>query len=211
MSGEPAALTWYVAYGSNLAAARFTCYLAGGCPDGAARTYAGCRDTTTPRADMPLHVTGELLFAGRSTVWSGGMAFYRPGAAGAVAARAYLLTAEQANDVVAQETRHPVGTDLALAALVEGAAGTLRPEGYDTVLRLQDLEGVPAVTITSRRPLRPSAPSASYLRWVCAGLSETHGWSAERIGRYLAGCRGIDGRWSEDDLAALARSVEWSP
>lgn len=32
-------LVWYAAYGSNLAAARFRCYVVGGRPAGAARTY----------------------------------------------------------------------------------------------------------------------------------------------------------------------------
>ena len=44
---------WYVAYGSNLRAARFGCYLAGGRPDGACRTYDGCRDRTRRAATSP--------------------------------------------------------------------------------------------------------------------------------------------------------------
>jgi hypothetical protein len=201
------ARTWYVAYGSNLAAARFACYLAGGCPDGALRTYSGCRDTSGPTSDLPLTLPGDLLFAGHSTVWSGGMAFYETDGAGSVAARAYLLTAEQANDVVVQETRHPIGTDLAISELDEESAAAVREGGYDTVLRLRDIHGLPAVTITARRPLDPESPSAEYLRWVCAGVRETHGWPAERIGRYLMRCRGIRGGWTMDTLVELARGV----
>ena len=37
---------WYAAYGSNTDAARFGCYLRGGCPEGGARSYPGCRDTS---------------------------------------------------------------------------------------------------------------------------------------------------------------------
>jgi hypothetical protein len=47
-------------------------------------------------------------------VWGGGIAFYDPAADGELAARAYLLTFGQLSDVVAQEARQPVGSDLAL-------------------------------------------------------------------------------------------------
>jgi len=60
------------------------------------------------------------------------------------------------------------------------------------------------VTITARRPLEPQPPSAAYLRWVCVGLRETHGWSAERTGRYLECCRGVRGEWTREALVALA-------
>lgn len=197
--------TWYVAYGSNLAAARFRCYISGGRPEGARRIYTGCRDVSDPAADRPLELPGELLFAGRSTVWSGGIAFYRVEAAGTVAARAYLLTAEQVNDVVAQEVRHPPGRDYGLSALEAESAATLGEGGYDTVRRLSDIDGVPAVTITAHRPLDPAPPSAAYLRWLCVGLREAHGWTAERVARYLGSCRGVQGQWPRDTLVALAR------
>jgi hypothetical protein len=204
--GEVQELTWYVAYGSNLAAERFSRYVAGGRPEGATRTYAGCRDTSAPRDDLPVELPGEVLFAGQSTVWSGGMAFYDPEGAGTVAARAYLLGTDQSNDVVAQETRHPVGTDLGLRALQEGSAATVREGGYDSVLRLRDIDGLPAVTITARRSLEPQPPSAAYLRWICAGLHETHGWAADRIAGYLVRCGGVRAGWTLEALSELARS-----
>jgi hypothetical protein len=75
------------------------------------------------------------------------------------------------------------------------------------VLRLADLDGLPAVTITAHSPPEPEAPTAAYLRWVCAGLREAYGWSPERVGRYLADCCGVRGRWSEDDLVDLAQTL----
>lgn len=197
---------WYVAYGSNLAKARFDCYLGGGRPEGGARTYTGCRDTAAPRDDVAVELPGTLLFAGRTTVWSGGMAFYDRSGNGTVAGRAYLLTAEQANDVVVQETRHPLGTDLGLHLVAEGGTAKVREGGYDTVLRLPDLDGRPAVTIAAGHPLEPQPPSAAYLRWICAGLRETHGWPAERVGGYLARCPGVRGAWPEEELVELARA-----
>jgi len=61
-------LVWYVAYGSNMLAARFDCYISGGRPPGARRTYLGCRDQSPPDRDIGIRLTGSLSFAGSSTV-----------------------------------------------------------------------------------------------------------------------------------------------
>jgi hypothetical protein len=53
---------------------------------------------------------GGVYFAGRSSAWRAGMAFYHPEARGKVAVRSYLITAEQFVDVLAQETRRSPGT-----------------------------------------------------------------------------------------------------
>ena len=63
-------------------------------------------------------ISGGLYFAGRSSGWRAGMAFYDPEAPGEVAARAYLITAEQFVDVLAQETRRSPGMTLDLAPVV---------------------------------------------------------------------------------------------
>ena len=86
---------WYVAYGSNLCRERFGCYLAGGTPVGGMRRYDGCRDAREPLEDVSLDAPGALVFAGRSTVWGGGMAFYDGGTDGQVACRGYLVAVEQ--------------------------------------------------------------------------------------------------------------------
>lgn len=39
---------WYASYGSNLSSRRFSCYLCGGRPPGAIRTYPGAHDRTAP-------------------------------------------------------------------------------------------------------------------------------------------------------------------
>ena len=80
---------WYAAYGSNTDAARFDCYLRGGCPEGGARTYPGCRDASPPADTRALWLPGSVYFAGTSSVWGGGTAFYDPHTAGPVAARGW--------------------------------------------------------------------------------------------------------------------------
>jgi hypothetical protein len=201
---------WYVAYGSNLCRERFGCYLAGGTPVGGMRRYDGCRDAREPLEDVNLDAPGALVFAGRSTVWGGGMAFYDGGTDGQVACRGYLVTVEQFADVVAQEMRRPPGGSFArelAGAVAEGAdVHALGPGRYETLTRLGTRHGAPMVTITCAdvAGLEPAAPTAAYLRRIAAGLREAHGWDAERTAGYLAGQRGVDGAWSFDELVAVS-------
>jgi len=195
-------LVWYVAYGSNLRAARFNCYISGGRPRGARRTYLGCRDQSPPRRDDGIHLAGGLTFAGSSTVWGGGMAFYNPHADGELAARAYLLTFGQLSDVVSQEAKRPVGSDF---ALVDGLDGRW-PVGshtYETLLHLDDREGLPMFTITSLQSLEPTPPSAPYLRTMLAGLGEAFGWTTDQRVRYLLRAPGVTPAWTASRLVEL--------
>jgi hypothetical protein len=184
---DPEDLAWYVAYGSNLRLVRFRCYLAGGCPHGARRTYEGCRNPADPVAVAPVTIPGRLLFAGESRVWTGGIAFYDPDGTGKVAGRAYLLTRGQFDDVAAQENR------------------------YDVVVHVGAREGHPMLTITSNAVPSPAAPAATYLWSITDGLREAHGWDAPRIAEYLAAAPGLAGAWTRQEVTELAneeRSTE---
>ena len=195
-------LVWYVAYGSNLHAARFNCYISGGRPPGAHRTYLGCRDKSRPRQDIRIRLAGGLTFAGESTVWGGGMAFYNPHADGELAARAYLLTFGQLSDVVSQEARRPVGNDLSLDSGADRQWPT-SSHVYETLLHLSDRDGLPMFTITSLQNLDPTPPSASYLRTMVNGLGEAFGWTADARVQYLLRARGVTPSWSANRLAEL--------
>ena len=192
---------WYVAYGSNLGADRFRCYLAGGRPREGARTYPGCRDRSEPEGSFSLQLPGALVFAGESGVWGGGMAFFDPHRAGAVACRAYLVTAEQFADVTAQEMRQEPGGELAQAigAALPGIEELHRLGAgrYETVIRVDTRDEIPLLTITNGDlgDLEPAAPSAPYLRSIAAGLRESHGWDDARIASYLALAVGADVVW----------------
>ncbi len=205
---------WYVAYGSNLALARFRCYLRGGRPSGGLREYPGCRDGRDPARMITLHVPGGLVFAGDSTVWGGGMAFLDPGLPGQVACRAYLISAEQFADVTAQEMRRPSGGDFArelegMLAEVE-SLHTMGPGCYETIVRLGVRAGAPLLTVTHGEPadLVPTAPSAAYVSQICTGLLEAHRWRAEQIATYLAPAPGVHSAWTTDQIAEVARAVE---
>lgn len=199
---------WYVTYGSNLSEARFRCYLGGGRPVGGTRLYTGCRDPRSPRRTVPLEIAGGLYFAGESSVWSGGRAYFDPGYAGQVAARAYLVTAGQFSDVVAQETRRPVGTDLRLHGLSEGSVLEVPGLYYTRAVCLGRLDGVPLLTMTAE-PHEPelwAAPSAPYLWTIGAGLREAHGWDDARIGSYLAAAGGVAPTWTASSIVTALRA-----
>jgi hypothetical protein len=193
---------WYVAYGSNMNTARFGCYISGGRPRGARRTYLGCRDQSPPRRDVAIHLPGGLTFAGRSRVWGGGIAFFDPHADGELAARAYLITFGQLSDVVAQETRRPVGSDLGLGSGVD-RRWALPSAAYETLLQLDDRDGLPMFTITSLQNLDPTPPSAPYVRTMLDGLGEAFGWTADERVDYLLRAPGVKPTWTAGRLAEL--------
>jgi hypothetical protein len=181
-----------VSYGSNMAWARLACYLEGGRPPGARRHYPGARDRTLPREDRAIHLPGRLWFAGESTVWGGGMAFYDHDAVGPTPARAYRITTAQLADIAAQEMHRPPAPDGPLeAVLLAGvecrhAAG---PGRYETLVAVGQLDGLPMLTFTAPHgyaELPHAAPSAGYVAMIGAGLREAHGWSDAEVAAYLA-------------------------
>jgi hypothetical protein len=197
---------WYVAYGSNLLLDRFRCYLAGGRPAGGNRTYPGCRDRSDPRAMVAIQIPGAIYFAGRSRMWDGGMAFYDTRSDGVVPVRAYLITVAQFSDVAAQEMRRAPGVDLDVRGIGPNGYHVLGSGLYETVVSLGPLEGLPMMAITAgeRTDQTLTPPSRPYLRSIVMGLREAHGWSAARIGAYLAGAPGAAGRWPAEHVAKLA-------
>lgn len=179
---------WYVAYGSNLSRERFCYYLHGGRPNGNGRDYPGCRDSSDPMDSFGLLIPGGIYFAGRSSGWQAGMAFYDPEAPGVVAARAYLITAEQFVDVLAQETLRSPGMALDLAPAFRGDRYSGGVGGYSRLVRVGDRRGVPLVTFTrDRRSVSNlAAPTEPYLAAMATGLREAHGWSPAQIDCYLS-------------------------
>ncbi|MGF6888938.1 hypothetical protein ABIA39_008409 [Nocardia sp. GAS34] len=213
MSGAGAApAVWYVAYGSNLLAGRLNYYVEGGRPAGAARTYPGFRDRTPPRDRRALMLPGTVYFAWESPVWGGAVAFYAERAVDdwprGAAARGYLLSAGQFEDLLAQEMyRVPgVGTGVDLDRVVREGVVRLGEGRYETLRYVGDVDGFPAVTFTA--PWDPATveirrPGPRYLGMLAAGLRESHGWSANRIHAYLAGLPGVRGFWGEMELRQL--------
>ncbi|GAA5152789.1 hypothetical protein GCM10023340_33720 [Nocardioides marinquilinus] len=203
MSAGP---VWYAAYGSNLSLARLTCYLAGGRPPGAARTYPGARDPSPPSDVRPVELAGTVHFAWDSPAWGGGIAFYDPRRPGPSAGRAYRLTRGQLADVLAQEMHRDPGADLDptdLTGLLATGTATLGPGRYETLHVVGDLDGEPVVTFTAPEgAVPPRAPTAPYLVVMGRGLLEC-GWTTQRAAAYLAARPGAGPAWTPDAVAAL--------
>jgi hypothetical protein len=186
-----------------MCAERLRCYLAGGRPPGASRTYPGARDPRMPAGSRPVELPGAVYFATRSPVWHGGRAFYDPDAPGTAWARAHLLTAAQLSDVAAQEMYRSPGRDLDLAPVLAAGRHTLGPGRYETLVHAGDLDGHPLLTLTAPWRLGDVPhvpPSAAYLRVIAAGLDEA-GWDPASVAGYLAGRPGAAGHWTPAEVA----------
>ena len=211
-SSAHARLVWYAGYGSNLCAERFLCYLAGGAPPGLDRPCRGARDKTPPRADRPLDIPRRLYFAGNSTSWGGAPCFVdtaeNPSAP--AHARAYLITWEQFEDVVAQENgRSTTPIDLEPGNLAAGRSIRLGTGRYDNLVSLNGFEKDAVVTVTSpwtmaEAPLRP--PSPAYLKVVITGLRESHAMADGAIVTYLGAAPGCTEALVRSVLAPAAES-----
>ena len=200
---------WYAAYGSNLSLDRFLCYLQGGCPPGARRTYAGARDPSLPMGMEPVTLTGSVYFAWESPTWGGGIAFYDPQAAGTSLGRAYLVTAGQFADLTAQEMHQDPGTDMDLTGLTSGGRLRLGPGRYETLHVVGRIADVPVVTFScdvhGALPLTPPAPA--YLATMARGLADAHELTAGEIAAYLLARPGIGSAWSKDRVVALVEDA----
>lgn len=194
---------WYAAYGSNLDRVRFLCYVTGGRPAGAARTYPGCRDTTAPVAEAAVRIPHALYFAGESTVWGGAVAFVEtsgspsePGSRHTLA-RLYRITWEQFVDVHAQDNWSGDTDDRLPTLATLGAEGVVQvgTGWYDALLHIGDRDGLPVLTFTAFDPAGVGAlgaPTDAYVATMARGLAESHGLSASETAAYVASAPGAD-------------------
>ncbi len=118
---------------------------------------------------MPVEIPGSIFFAGVSRVWGGGRAFYDPDAPGTVAARAFLVTQEQFEDIRAQE-----------------------PACDDRLVVLGHRAGVTMCTFTTRARgdvVSRNPPTQAYLATIADGLREAHDWDDTQVMQYLSRLR----------------------
>jgi hypothetical protein len=196
---------WYAAYGSNLDPDRFRCYLVGGCPPGAARTYPGAREPGEPLDDRPFRMDGRVAFAWRSPTWGGGVAFHEPKADGETLARAYLVTAAQFADVLEQEMGREPGVDHDLDEVLAGGRQAVGPGRYETVHLVGELDGRPVLTFSSPdvEPLGLRSPAPAYVATMARGLRDAHALEDVEIADYLLDCPGAAQEWTRASLLDL--------
>ncbi len=196
---------WYAAYGSNLDPDRFSCYLLGGCPPGATRTYPGTRAAAPALERRPFTMSGRLVFAWHSPTWGGAIAFHDPHGDGEVLSAAYRLPPATFSDVVEQEMRRDPGVDHDLAEVLAHGRQVLGPGRYETLHRTGELAGRPVLTFSSGdfSSLEPGEPAPAYVATIARGLRQTHGLGDDDIVDYLLAAEGItDG----DAVRAAIRS-----
>lgn len=155
-------MLWYIAYGSNLQPRLLARYL----------------PRAESRPSRRLVIPHRLFFAGRSLRWDGGVAFLTLTPEGQrTPARAYEVTAEDLLLLVQGENGVPVDFRSALTTLAPGEWASVlvqppvdpRTGKYDALLRLDDLEGRPAYTVTTSQRLVEAAPSTEYLEAIRVG------------------------------------------
>ncbi len=197
---------WYVSYGSNMHLGRLMAYIAGGRPPGSSRDHPGCRDRRPPEVSRAVELPGVLYFATESVLWTGGRAFYDPGAEGRVYARAHLVTPAQFSDIAAQEMYRLPGADLDLTAVLRDGRARLGAGRYETLVCAGLLDGLPLLTFTAPWRLTDVAlnvPASAYLRHLAAGLLEAAAWDEAAVAAYLAACPGALGHWTAGRIAGL--------
>ncbi len=183
-------LIWYVSYGSNLLAERFEVYLRGGVVEGRELGHEGARDPSPWRDSRAVTLPYRLFFGGNSRGWpGGGSAFVDVDSTDAVTlARGYLITVEQFQDVLAQESGRPVGTERDIGAALNTGEALLGHGRYDRILHVGTESGCPKLTFTTplaAADLRPNPPSPAYAEVIAKGLVQAHGLTGASAHEYL--------------------------
>lgn len=157
---------WYVAFGSNTV------------PEMLGR-YVPVEDVEHRAVTIP----HELYFAGKA--WGAAPAFIEHIRDDDVVtpARAYLLDADHLPDLMGGENQqHAADWTVDVSAMAPGEVVDYPvlladDEGigkYNALLRLDDIDGIPAVTITTTHTLTRGGPSDRYLTVIREGLSPDH-------------------------------------
>ena len=168
---------WYVAYGSNMSAARLACYLTGGCPPGGRLTHRGARDATLPRQVARVHAARAVVLRRRVAGLGRRSRVLRPGGP-RPHARAGVSRDGRA------VRRHPRPGAARLRPPARGRCPRRAPDAH-VHQRLRH----PMLTFTSthgRHDVAPTAPTEEYLRTIGEGVAEAHGWGERRVVMYFA-------------------------
>ena len=189
MTGPGSQPVWYVAYGSNLLAARFDAYLQGCDDDTPWGPHRGATDPGPATGDRRVVVPHPVFFGGHSRRWDGGCCFCPeeplPADLLPVVGRAWRITWDQMADVVAQENGRP--TDEAFLPTeppAPGRAVRVFDAIIDLLIGMDPIDGEPACTLGSTAPPPPGPPSASYRAVLAAGMIEM-GMATDEAERHL--------------------------
>ncbi|MFJ8943816.1 hypothetical protein ACIRG4_11255 [Streptomyces sp. NPDC102395] len=116
------------------------------------------------------------------------------------------MTVQQFADIAAQEMYREPGADLDLTGVLTDGRAVLGEGRYETLVCAGQVEAMPVLTFTAPWHVQDVpfvAPSASYVRFLAAGLLSAGAWDVEAVASYVAACPGAAGHWSEQDIADL--------
>lgn len=202
---EEQKLVWYATYGSNINQERFYCYIRGGQPEGAAKNYLGCSDTTLPLENEEFYIPAELYFGKSSSNWeNGGVAFIRNefGNKKQTLGRMYLISKMQFTEVVSQELNgQNVGIDFERARLGDYI---FKPGSwYGKIVFLGEQHGYPIFTFTNEQNLKPTKPGLAYLKTIAIGIKECFPYSDIEIAEYFISKDGIRNKYTIGELIMM--------
>lgn len=154
--------------------------------------HTGARDPTPPIEGRFATASLRLHFAGESKRWGGGVCFVDPDPTATAYVRAWDITAEQFEDVFAQENRGTVGTPLPWEAMSweGGSQGPTEAGGrwYGLVLPV-DLpfatNNHPAYTFTWTTRFDRNPPAAAYRQTIERGLAGHPELSPAELASYV--------------------------
>ena len=211
---DKAARVWYVAYGTGLSRNNFMQQIIGGQPEGSIQTFEGCSDKTPPVHDQFISLPYALYFAGDCPHWvdRGGYVNIQPvpSSSAHTIARAYLITIDQFEEIVAQQNGRAGRQVLPLRqALQHGHATIGKGVGhYDELVFCGMKDNTPMFSVTAVKPELPYVPpSLSYTRLLCKGLSESAGFEKQEALDYMLHTPGIAGHYKKSELDKIFREV----
>lgn len=219
---------WYASYGSNLNHARFLTYIKGGSPDGSSSSHSGARDKSDPLESTAIRFEGRMHFAGSSYRWGrGGIAFIDNDSSGHALGRAYLITFEQFEDVVAQENGKSVSSvSVDGKSVLDKGSSEVGAGLYNNLVHIGDYKGYPVFTFSSSFSAQDAVsnaqvssnkyskygstnkPSKNYLRMIGKGLEESFEMELYDQADYLLGTLGTDEYSRKDMLDILSTPAD---
>jgi hypothetical protein len=204
---------WYASYGSNLWEERFLCYIRGGQPKGAAKSYPGCTDKTLPIDNEEIYICSEMYFAKSSCNWeNGGVAFIKTDfdQQQQTLGRMYLITKGQFIDVVKQETDFKGDLTIDFDRAISDGSLVFRPDSwYGNIIFLGNQHGDPIFTFTSQDNISPTKkPIDKYLMTIIRGILETYKHlNTDEIVDYLISKQGVTDNYSRKDLKKIVENA----
>jgi hypothetical protein len=187
---------WYASYGSNISTERFMCYIQGGKPEGATRTYKGCTDKTSPIDQKPIKIPHELYFAKQAEVWNGGgVCFINPAKNEEVETlgNMYLISRQQFMEVVQQENATDESIIIDFEKVQKEKSLVIRNGWYGNLLFLGMENKSSIFTFTNEYYLSNeiNSPNQHYLKTIIKGLVETYQLNPSELKAYFYSKKGI--------------------